>query len=239
MKFPRIRLPYRFLWVWIVLGLLLAGLCSYYFFGRGPKELRQARKDFNDTTKAIGKIYQFPNEVPVLATVTDKEKLAGQPFFDLAENGDKVLVFNTARKVILYRPRTKKIVNFSNLNPSDLAVQAQLPDQQASTAPSPAPPENSNLAKIVLFNGTTDARVTQQFRQRIEALQLDGEIIGTRSAAVTDYKKTLIVALTPVGEVVSSAIAQSLGVTVGSLPVGETAPAGDVLIVIGEDVINP
>jgi hypothetical protein len=59
----------------------------------------------------VGQLMQLPDETPTLATILDKTKLAGQDFFKTAENGDKVLVFMTAKKAILYRPSLNKIID--------------------------------------------------------------------------------------------------------------------------------
>jgi hypothetical protein len=53
----------------------------------------------------------LPDEQPTLASVTDKSKLSDQPFFQKAENGDKILIFVQSRKAILYRPSIKKIID--------------------------------------------------------------------------------------------------------------------------------
>lgn len=50
-------------------------------------------------------------ETPTIATISDKEKLKGQVFFDAAENGDVLFAYTTAMKAILYRPSTNKIIN--------------------------------------------------------------------------------------------------------------------------------
>jgi uncharacterized membrane protein len=65
------------------------------------------------TVEAVGKLMELPAEKPTVATVSDVTKLpiATQPFFTAAKNGDKVLFYNDAKKAILYRPQTNKIVN--------------------------------------------------------------------------------------------------------------------------------
>ena len=62
----------------------------------------------------VGKLYALPEgEEPSVATVSDKSKLADQPFFAKAENGDVTLIYANAKLAILYRPTTKQIVNVS------------------------------------------------------------------------------------------------------------------------------
>jgi hypothetical protein len=76
-------------------------------------------------------------EEPQLATVSDAAKLkTDQPFFANAENGDKVLIYQTAKKAILYRPTTNKIIE---VGPVTL-------DNTTSTVPTPTPTltRNSN-----------------------------------------------------------------------------------------------
>jgi hypothetical protein len=64
----------------------------------------------------IGKFLTLPNETPTLATVNDVSKLQNQQFFKNAQNGDKVLVFPKAGRALLYRPSTKKVIEYSLVN---------------------------------------------------------------------------------------------------------------------------
>ena len=218
--------------------IALVAVAIYYFFFRGSAELRAARKDFDITTQAVGKLMELPDEVPVLATVTDLEKLKGQPFFDEAQNGDKVLVFNVARKVVLYRPSTKKIVNFSNLNPSDLKLDAQPPVQAAPvTTPTPASDESSKPVTIAIYNGTAIAGLTQKVQQKIQAATVSAEVISRGNAGQTNYEKTLIIPLTPAGETQAPAIVELLGGKLSTVPEGETTVVADILIIAGADAI--
>ena len=52
-----------------------------------------------------------PNEIPEIATVADITKLSGQTFFANAKNGDKVLIYRKAKRVIIYRPEGNKIID--------------------------------------------------------------------------------------------------------------------------------
>jgi hypothetical protein len=65
----------------------------------------------------VGKLIVLPkNEEPTVATISDVEKLRGQPFFANARNGDKVLIYTKAQKAILYDPTQNIIVEVAPLN---------------------------------------------------------------------------------------------------------------------------
>lgn len=55
----------------------------------------------------------LPNEIPSMATVTDKEKLGDEPFFQAAENGDKVIIYSASKRAYLFRPREQKIIDMT------------------------------------------------------------------------------------------------------------------------------
>lgn len=62
----------------------------------------------------VGKHLLLPKEEPQVVTVTNVEILKReQPFFTLAQNGDKLLVY--ASKVVLYRPTEDKVVDVAAL----------------------------------------------------------------------------------------------------------------------------
>jgi predicted signal transduction protein with EAL and GGDEF domain len=59
----------------------------------------------------VSKLMQLPDEEAVIATVQDADKLKEQEFFKDAKNGDKVLIFTTAQKAVIYRESENKIIN--------------------------------------------------------------------------------------------------------------------------------
>jgi hypothetical protein len=76
-----------------------------------------SQSEVRNLTETINKFIELPqNEEPTLATITDKEKLNGQTFFNQAQNGDRLLIYAQARKVYLYRPSTNKIIDIAPIS---------------------------------------------------------------------------------------------------------------------------
>jgi len=118
------------------LVVIFAGL-SFYFYGRysmlekNPQALQE--QEVSRLVAEVGKLIVLPEgETPVVAEVADVEALKGQEFFAKAAQGDKVLIYTTALKAILYRPSTKKII--------EVAPVVLGPGQQAA-AETPAAPQ--------------------------------------------------------------------------------------------------
>ena len=87
-----------------------------------------------------GKLIDLPNETPTVATVTDSKKLKDQPFFSKVENGDKVLIFTKAKKAILFRPSTNKILDVAPLTITNNQNPAQVAGVKTETpTPTPSP----------------------------------------------------------------------------------------------------
>ena len=114
------------LWWFALIGFVI-GLAGYINFMRVSPEQREIEA----TIEAVNQLYELPAELPELATVMDTQEVAKRPFFAGAENGDKLLVFKKAQKVILYRPRTNKIINFYNADAKQLVIE----DQSAGRSP--------------------------------------------------------------------------------------------------------
>lgn len=76
-------------------------------YGETPEEVTRLLGD-------VGKHFLLPEDTDLsVYTVTDLEPLQADPFFKNAEIGDKVLIWATARKAILYSPRRAKIIEVS------------------------------------------------------------------------------------------------------------------------------
>ena len=110
------------LWLTILLIILVVSLySSVHYYGK-YKALTvdpniEAQNVTNALVSSLGKLMELPkDETPTVATISDKEKLANQVFFKMAENGDILFAYTTAMKAILYRPSTNKIINVAPIS---------------------------------------------------------------------------------------------------------------------------
>ena len=105
--------------IYVLLTLLIVALGSTaYFYQKAHADpQKEAQKDLDKTVALVSRHLVLPaGEVPTLATVTDPEKLKDQAFFINAKKGNKVLIFSTSHKAILYDPVANKIVDIAPVN---------------------------------------------------------------------------------------------------------------------------
>lgn len=217
----------------LVTGISAIG-ASVYFYSRYQKALRQlqnpqaaAAEELSDIVKRVGKMLWLPtDEQPILATITDASKLADQPFFALAKNGDKVLIYNTARKAILYDPIKNKILEVGPLTVA---------------SPSAAVATSSATLNFALYNGTNIKGLTNTVEQALRKNMENINIVLRDNAKKRAYEKTMVVDLTGLKKIEAQEIASGLKAEVGTLPQGEDKPVlpvgqtADFLIIAGKD----
>lgn len=89
----------------------IAGIMTkkYQDLKKNPQSISQKQQE--SLLSKVGALMDLPkDEQPSIATVSDKEKLKEQAFFKSAENGDTLLIYTNAKKAVLYRESTNKIV---------------------------------------------------------------------------------------------------------------------------------
>lgn len=97
----------------------IAGAGYFYNQVRLLKQNPQvvAQREVADVLAKVSKLLVLPSgETPTVATVSDPAALKDQPFFASAQKGDKVLIYTTAKKVILYSVSMNKIIEVAPLN---------------------------------------------------------------------------------------------------------------------------
>jgi len=113
-------LPKPVLIALIVLIVLSLGAAGYFFWQFTELKSNPQRFIQEETQALINKVSRLivlpEGETPTIATVSDPEKLKDQPFFAKAKTGDKVLIFSTSQKAILYDPVNDIIVEVAPIN---------------------------------------------------------------------------------------------------------------------------
>lgn len=219
-----------------IIAIAGIGVSSYFFM-----KYQQAQKLIEasgiagqavteELVKKISQSISLPEgELPTVATVSDRDKLKDQPFFEKSENGDKVLIYTKAKKAYLYRPSADKLIDVTIVN-VDPNLTGQSPD-----ASSEATPEELKEIKIVLRNGTAFAGLTNKIEPEIKKALANSTIVKKENAANKDYKTTIVVVLNEQANQAATTLADSLKATVASLPAGEIKPDDtDILIIIGQ-----
>lgn len=108
----------------LIVGVGSAGGYYYNQYNQSQKEVKKlsnpqeaAKAQVSEAVANIGRLVDLPSgETPTLATVNDPAKLKGQAFFANAKAGDQVLIYTQAKKAILYRPSTNKIIEIAPVN---------------------------------------------------------------------------------------------------------------------------
>lgn len=212
-------------------ALLVAGY-FYYQYRQLPQV--QSTEEIAEFKEMIGKIFDLPtDEEPTLATVTDREKLAEQPFFQKAENGDKVLIYSASGRAILYRPSMGKIIDVTTVNVNQPVPEAPTP---VPTVSEPALQPSPAIVRVVLYNGSSTVGLTNTVEQKLKTILPNLAVVAKESARKNDYTQTIVVDVTGQSSAVALEIAGALGGEVGVLPEGEVAPVdADILVLVAEE----
>lgn len=214
----------------LVVLLIAAGVSSYYFYNQYQKTQKllknptqAAKEEIGGLVSQVGKLIELPKgEEPIVATVSDRNKLKDQSFFARAENGDKVLIYTGAKKAILFRPATEKIIEVMpvNINPSQVEG------------------TKGKITRVALYNGTSTIGLTNIAEKQLKEKLVNVEVVLKENANKNNYTKTLVVDLGGTAKDDAEALAKGLNAEVSLLPEGETKPDADLLVIIGSDYVK-
>jgi len=220
-----------------VLGL--AGAAGFFYFQSRSLEAQKNKTELEIYLEKIGAVVVLPEgEEPTLATVSDKEKLKEQSFFASAENGDKVLIFSQAQKIILFRPSIDKIVEVASLGSSlekdnsevaqkeEVAPETQVLGEEVKNAP-------VEPATVVIWNGTNLRGLAGKVKETLADTE-NVSVVKTGNAKGM-YEKTLVVDLSGKNGEVATKLAETVQGEVGILPESELKPEADILIIVGKN----
>ena len=221
-------------WPLFLVLIILAGFggISVYFYShyQHAQELLRdpaaaAQEETRLLVEKIDRHILVPKgETPIIAKVTDTKQLAGNPFFAQAQTGDVMVIFSQAKKAILYRPGTDRIVNILSLNP------------EPSVAGTSTASAQMQSATLTIYNSTMTAGLASVAERKITA-QIDQiKITDKANSKINNYAKSVVVVLNPGAKDLGTKLADMIKAEIGSnLPTGETKPNTDLLLILGTD----
>lgn len=145
-----LKKPIFLLSLFLILSLGVLGVV-YSQYQKTQNELAKVKKDpqtarAEETKKIVEQVSRVmvlpSNETPTIATITDISKIKNQPFFAKAENGDKLLIYTDARRAILFRPSTNKVIDIAPVN---IGSSGQSATPSARVTPSVSPTSAQNV----------------------------------------------------------------------------------------------
>jgi hypothetical protein len=206
----------------IAVGLATRSNLQARQFQKQLEELKQTQpqaqpQEVQQLVAEVSRLTVLPEgEQPTVATISNEEELRSTPFFAAAQKGDKVLIYVKARKAVLYRPDTQKIIEIATLN-LDAADQNFTP-------------------KITLRNGTTSALAVARVEDNLTRALPRATIVGRENSANVQRTETMVIDLVGGRGLETQRIATLLGIKTGALPPEETKPENaDFLILVGSD----
>lgn len=208
----------------VCIGLAVFFFMQYQNLKKNPNA--EANAEVQKLVNQIKPYYDLPtDETPTVATVSDKSKVADQPFFAKAENGDKILIYRKNKLAILFRPSQNKIIN---VGPIDL--DAATGGSTGSTGSNTAA-----VAKIGLYNSGNASGVTTTAESKLTGASYASKlsVAEKKNATVKAPGKIIVVDVSGTHADLASSIASTLGGTVGALPAGEPKPPVDVAVYLG------
>ena len=217
----------------LVVFILTLGAAFYFYqkYQSAKKSLQDARQpaqlDKEKLIKEVGKLIELPKEEATVAVISDREKLKDQPFFQNAKNGDKVLIFTNAKKAILYRPSSNKIIEVAPINLGSPSASMQSDNSTIS-------PTQKVGVKVAIYNGTKIAGLAAQTEKDLKEKVAGIEVVE-KGNTVGDYNSTIIVDISGRNKKTVEQIAQGIeGEVVEILPAGEKKPEADILVIVGK-----
>ncbi|MBU2025897.1 MAG: hypothetical protein ABIC19_01745 [Patescibacteria group bacterium] len=163
------------------------------------------------------------DEEPIIADISDPESLVKQEsFYENAKRGDKIIVYEKARKAIIYRPDEDKLINVGPI---------YIEDNENSAVSI----QDLEEASLEIRNADKDSSRADELVEELEAIE-KFKITGQGEASGEDYQGYTLIDLSN-GQKPGAVnfLKQRLETEAAKeLPRGEPGSKADVLIIVGE-----
>lgn len=84
---------------------------SVFFFIQFQRAQNSQEAAQKKIIQRISSVVALPDATPTAVTVTDKTKLGNKLLAARVENQDMLLIYSDAKRIVIYRPGTKKVID--------------------------------------------------------------------------------------------------------------------------------
>lgn len=114
-----------------------------------PKQGAPILTEADELVTLVSKLMTLPtDEKPTVATILDIKKVAGQDFYKNAKEGDKVLIFTTNKKAVIYRPSENKIIDVGVVSINEVIKPSISPLPESTTSATSSGTPKSTLKPV-------------------------------------------------------------------------------------------
>ncbi len=112
-----------------VVVLAIAALGTLVVFQQMKLSAATPEEEARGVRDEVAQVMLLPEEEALVSEIEDAANVRTQAFFANVENGDKVLVFPEAAKIVLYRPSTKQVVNTGPIIDDTAPVEGEITEE--------------------------------------------------------------------------------------------------------------
>lgn len=240
----------------LALASIFLGYFSHDYYNK-HKEVRKnqifsVRDEKQLMVDNVSRSMELPGEEsPIVMSVVDAEKIREQSFFPEAKEDDQMIIYVEAKKAIIYRLSSEKIVDIIPFLEKEEARLVEQEQKQVSNqivvanvgadngvekvlAETDAQVQKEEKKiRLAVYNGTKTKGVSEKLAEVISAANANAEVVIKANAKGT-YEKTIVLDLVGNNTELAASIAGVIGGDVStSFPQGEPMPEADILIIGG------
>ncbi|CAN5380344.1 hypothetical protein BH10PAT3_BH10PAT3_3080 [soil metagenome] len=204
---------------WLIVGffsiiVLIIGLNSL----NKDKNIDRSKQELINITSLVNKHMILPvSETPTLATITDREKLEKNSFlYQKGKDGDKVLIYVKASRVIIYRPSIDRVVDVG-----PVTVDESIPEAKDAT--------------VIIQDSTDRPILVEKIKNKVQSQYSKAKVTVGESTVRKNYPNTIVIGMSDKKDHLVDSLASLIGAKRGILPLAELRPGSDLLIIIGQD----
>ncbi|HSX06576.1 MAG TPA: hypothetical protein VLG92_02555 [Candidatus Saccharimonadia bacterium] len=110
----------------LTLLFLLAVATSTLFYHKYKQAQNTPENQQKQLVARVAKLVELPNATPAVVTIANKAKLTNKALAGHVENKDTLLIYDAAKRIIVYRPSIGKVVDMLSFG-----SQSTLPQQSS------------------------------------------------------------------------------------------------------------